>query len=65
MEFVYEEERRECKKISVGEIESEKCIREVMLFGMIHLSSMKKKKIVKKKCEKISAIEKEKDENEW
>ena len=55
MEFVYEEERKECKEISVGEIESEKCIRKVILFGMIHLSSMKKKKkkkIVKKKCEK-------------
>ena len=53
VEFVYEEERRECKKISVGEVESEKYIREVMFIWydsfIIH---EEKKKIVKKNCEK-------------
>ena len=31
VEFVYEEERIECKKISVGEVDSEKYMREVMV----------------------------------
>ena len=31
MEFVYEEERIECKKISVGEVDSEKYMMEVMV----------------------------------
>ena len=67
MEFVYEEERRECKKISVGEVDSEKYIREVMV-GIIHLSFMKKKLLYvnekKEKCGKKITNEKEKDENE-
>ena len=67
MEFVYEEERRECKKISVGEVDSEKYIREVMV-GWYYSIIIHETKIYvnekKKKCEKKSTIEKEKDENE-
>ena len=40
MEFVYEEERIECKKISVGEVDSEKIHEE----GNVHHS--KKKRII-------------------
>ena len=56
MEFVYEEERRECKKISVGEVDSEKYIREVMVGWYYSFIIHEKKNLYvnekKKKCEK-------------
>ena len=71
MEFVYEEERRECKKISVGEVDSEKYIREVMVGWyysfIIHEKNymwMKRKKNVEKKIQMKKKRMRMKGENE-
>ena len=67
--MVYEEERRECKKISVGEVIVKKYIRDVIVGWyysfIIHekLYVNEKKKDVKRKRKK-NTNEQEKDENE-
>ena len=66
VEFVYEEERIECKKISVGEVDSEKkYMRKVMVILYHSFIIYEKKKIRKKLLMKKLCINKGMWKREW